>query len=363
MNFKVGNNMIPSYLESIILQCLLRINGERTVYSVYHLISGKKSSQTIQDGHLFGISKYYRTYTVISREEYDRIMLTFEEIGFIEIKQSNGEYELRERAGEMLERYRKQFPAVQHVNGFQFHGVEKDFWKKFSLIFQVLSNNVHGNNKYFSVQRDRAVQQWVKSFLFQHKDWKSLSLLLYAEMNKLLSQLLDEHGKVFLLKLSGYHRVGYSNSQIASLLDLEETYVHYLFVDVLHFLLAHTAARPESFPILNAICNRMEERHQLPLTRSSLTTLSYLKRGYTIEEIAQARELKRNTIEDHLVELVFHGEDIDLSPIISNNQIEYILRIATNMQTRQLKVIKQALPDTVSYFLIRLALAKGGTLE
>lgn len=361
MNDKVGTDMIHSYLESLIIQCLMQIKGERTVYSVFHLITGKKSSQTIQDGHLFAITQYYRTYTSISREGYDQMIASLHERGFIAIKQSNGEYELQDQASRALRQYRTHFPLVCNVNGLLFHGKDQEFWKRMSLVFQVLSNSMHGNNKYYTVQRDRDVQTWVKAFLFRQKDWRMLSVSLYAEIKNVLSKLSENHGKVFLLKLSGYHRFGYSNAQIARLLNLDESYVHYLFIDVLHYMLS--IAGTGSSPILATIGDLKEDSNQLPLTRSTLTTLSYLKRGYSIEEIAQVRGLKSNTIEDHIVEMIFHGERIDISSIITNEQIEQILSVADQMQTRQLKLLKRALPDSFSYFLIRLALAKGEKLQ
>ena len=357
MNDKVGTNMIDSYLESLILECLLRIKGERTVYSVFHLITGKKSSQTIQDGHLFGVTPYYRTYTSLTREDYNRIIASLQEKGLLVVTQDNGEYELRSRSSEVLREYRTVFPLVKHINGLLFHGKDQEFWKRFSLIFQVLSQNVHGNNKYFTVQREKDIQIWVKAFLYRQRDWKALSVLLYAEIQNVLSAFLNLHGEVFLLKLSGYHRVGYSNGQIANMLQVDETYVHYLFLDVLHKMLEQ--ASTGSVPILASISEMQEKTNQLPLTRSTLTTLSYLKRGYTIEEIAHARGLKANTIEDHIVEMVFHGENIDISSIISDEQMRIILDTADQMQTRQLRMLKEALPDSISYFLIRLALAKG----
>lgn len=361
INDKVGTDMIHSYLESLIIECLLQIKGERTVYSVFHLITGKKSSQTIQDGHLFGITQYYRTYPSISREEYDQMIASLQERGFIVIKQSNGEYELQDKVYEAFQQYRPHFPLVRNVNGLLFHGKDREFWKRFSLVFQVLSNSVHGNSKYYTVQRDRDVQTWVKAFLYRHKDWKTLSVSLYAEIDNVLSKLSENHGKIFLLKLSGYHRVGYSNEQIARLLNVDASYVHYVLIDALHYMLS--VAEVSSFPVIATISDSKKHSNQLPLTKSTLTTLSYLKRGYSIEEVAQARGLKSNTIEDHIVEMIFHGEKIDISSIITNEQIQQILSIADQMQTRQLKLLKQALPDSFSYFLIRLALAKGEKLQ
>ena len=60
-----------SYIESIILNCLKQLNGERTIYSIYHLLKGKKTSQTIQDAHLFEITHYFGVYQWFTREDLE----------------------------------------------------------------------------------------------------------------------------------------------------------------------------------------------------------------------------------------------------------------------------------------------------
>src|SRR3954466_12998281 len=61
-------------IESIILYSINQLNSERTIYSIYHLLKGKKSSQTIQDAHLFSLKKFFRIFESLTRESFDKII-------------------------------------------------------------------------------------------------------------------------------------------------------------------------------------------------------------------------------------------------------------------------------------------------
>jgi uncharacterized protein YpbB len=58
-------------IENILLYCLKQLNGERTIYSIYHLLNGKKSSQTLQDAHLFSLKRYFGILESLTRESFD----------------------------------------------------------------------------------------------------------------------------------------------------------------------------------------------------------------------------------------------------------------------------------------------------
>jgi len=62
------------YIESIILFCIKQLNGERTIYSIYHLLKGKKSSQTIQDAHLYELKPFFRIYHLLTRESLEEVI-------------------------------------------------------------------------------------------------------------------------------------------------------------------------------------------------------------------------------------------------------------------------------------------------
>ncbi len=352
--------MLRSYLEAIILDSLMRIKGERTVYSVFHVLAGKKSSQTIQDIHLYEIAKYFRTYPTMKREDFQHIIAYFEEQGLIEVNHEKGEYRLAPKSRCVLDDFYRKNPVLTYLNGFKHHNTSMLFWKRFSLLFQVLSNVVHRNGTYYCIQRDLAIQNWVKDFLFHHKSIKNMPALLHHELQELLSTVSDQHAVVFLLKLSGYQRIGYSHKQIADQLRMNESDVYYTFLHVLHRMLQQVEERPTSLLGLLGDDLRIGASSQ---TNSSMVTYKYLKYNLTIDQIAEKRHLKRNTIEDHIIELVINRVINDISAYVSDELAGRIICIATEGNTRQLKAIKQALLNRVSYFQIRLALAKGGSLD
>ncbi|MEH6942292.1 helix-turn-helix domain-containing protein [Bacillus sp. JJ722] len=352
--------MLHSYLEAIILQSLVQINGERTVYSVFHVLYGKKSSQTIQDIHLYNIPEYFRTYPTISREEFQSMIQYFNEMDWIQLKDEKGEYAVTSRSKMALDEFYLKKPMLSHINGFKYHNQVALFWKRFSLLFQVLSNSAHKNSKYYCVQRDLAIQSWVKRFLIQHKNREQLIKQLHDEMYEILIKVPDFQANVFLLKLSGSKRIGYSNKQIADLLTLNEIDVYYLFVDTLHCFLSIVEENPNG--VLASIGAGLLVDGASMITNSSMITFKYVKNGFSIDVIANKRRLKRNTIEDHIVELVINRTVTNISNYVSDEWVEQIINTANENKTRQLKQIKQALSDQVSYFQIRLALAKGGAL-
>ncbi len=58
-------------IQYTLLHCLKQLNGERTVSSIYYLLKGKRSSQTLQDGNMFRISFLFGIYKSLNRNDYD----------------------------------------------------------------------------------------------------------------------------------------------------------------------------------------------------------------------------------------------------------------------------------------------------
>jgi ATP-dependent DNA helicase RecQ len=80
--------------------------------------------------------------------------------------------------------------------------------------------------------------------------------------------------------------------------------------------------------------------------------------GKTLEEIAAERKLKISTIENHLTRAVQEGYTIKWERFLSPTDEEQILKVAQEKGTEKLRIIKDNLPDSISYFTIRMALLK-----
>ncbi len=351
--------MVRPYINDLILHCLFRLKGERTVHSVYHLLSGKKSSQTIQDCRIFHLAVYFSTLPLLERNVFNKAVSELEKDGIIVLQDEKGNYLLHDKSLKILEEFHKGQKRLTHLNGYLYHRSAQMHWRRFALLFQVLSNSVHQNKKYYAVDRDITVQSWVKSWIGRNKhNLTAVTASLHDELQQLLMppEILDMQAEIFIRKCSGFHRVGYNNNQIKSQLELDETEVHYLFLDTLHFLFRSAFEEADRYPVLSSIFT--DER--VTLTKSSAETWYYLKQGYSIEEIVRIRRLKKNTIEDHIVEIALQSPNFDVSPFLNNELYAAIQRVITDKGTRQLKLIKQELPADVSFFQIRLAFIKGG---
>ena len=93
------------------------------------------------------------------------------------------------------------------------------------------------------------------------------------------------------------------------------------------------------------------------LTKSTKKTNELLKKGYTIEEIAEFRNLKTSTIEDHIVEIALNSDNFSIDDFVNKQNEKNILDAAHQIKSKQLKKIKIIVP-AAKYFEIRLVLAK-----
>jgi len=112
-----------------------------------------------------------------------------------------------------------------------------------------------------------------------------------------------------------------------------------------------------------------EEQRQPPKAPTTETTKELLLSGMTIEDIAEERELKENTIANHIELLIAQYPDLDISHIQPSSKIidkveKAVEKIRSRKKTSdldekgnvKLKPIFQELKEKVDYKDIRLAL-------
>lgn len=87
-------------------------------------------------------------------------------------------------------------------------------------------------------------------------------------------------------------------------------------------------------------------------------TLERYRAGESIESIAAARDLKPTTVQNHLVQLYAEGADLDISPLVSESEIERVSSALRYLEAPyRKKSIYEYLDGTVAYPQIDLALA------
>ncbi len=344
-----------SYLQAIVLLCLHHLKGERTIYSVLHILNGKKSSQSIQDIHLFQLKPFFGTVPELYRDKYNEIIeslvkenLVTLDTDFFAKLTTNGEKKLTQY-------YEKHFKPKQLEN-VHFGSRVYTFWRRLSLIIQCLSNLTNKEKSFFPIQRNPDIQRWVKGFLREFPDSNKISIQLYNELFQLLDGQ-EEDPNILVLRLTGFQDVGLTDIQLAHQLEIDIYEYRFRFITFLHNLANGIVTNKTDFPILSRILDHSEI--QSVFTLSTEKTYHLLKRGHTLQEISVLRNLKESTIEDHIVEIAIQDNNFSLVNFISNEEIENVDKVVKDIGSKKLKSIRIYLPN-LTYFQIRLALAKLG---
>jgi uncharacterized protein YpbB len=68
--------------------------------------------------------------------------------------------------------------------------------------------------------------------------------------------------------------------------------------------------------------------------------------------------LKVATIEDHFVEIALREKEFSIEMFMEKEKMEKVTKVIEALQTRKLRVLKQAVGEEISYFEVRLVLAR-----
>ncbi len=349
--------MKNSFLSMIILYCLHKINGERTVYSILHLLNGKKSSQTIQDAHFFHLTSFFCTFPLLKRVELEMLIDLLKKQGFIS-QYKEQSYYVTPVGVKRLSEYFKSNPIPANLNGWKYHNLAVVFWERLSLAVQVISQLKNHNSKYLPIQKSKELHQWLKDYLYKRKLSKDeLADQLYDELVGCLETIDDLDPSILVKRLTGYQIIGLTESQAADQFDMDVDAYHIQFLGLLHYMLERVGTKQRDFPLLSYMIE--DKKRDASLTESSHRTLNLLQSGYTLDEIAHMRNLKKNTIEDHLVEIALNIPYFDVSAFVNLDKQQKIKKAINSVTSKQLKHIRELVPDA-DYFEIRLVLAQGG---
>jgi uncharacterized protein YpbB len=345
-----------TYLSYVILYCFLQINGERSIYSVFHILKGKKSSQSIQDAHIFHLQPFFLSLPKLKRPYFNQKVKELEKAGLIALGESENAIVTPEGSNTVKEHFLGGDTFPSDMNGLIYGDQTRLFWMRLSLLVQVLSNAKRQENLYFPVQRNKHIQEWVKNCIRTNPDSDNLSSLLLKELTALLN-IQSSDPSILVYRLTGYKDYGWTELQVAERLDMDVEEFRFRFLNLLHGMLSEIERDNSEYPLLYSISLKSDHRQNLTISTSK--TYDLYKKGHSLEEISRIRKLKVNTIEDHVIELILTQEDLAIEPFITQEEYVKVLKVMKEAQTKRLKPIKEKLPQ-LTYFQIRVAIAKAG---
>ncbi|SER14114.1 Uncharacterized protein YpbB [Gracilibacillus ureilyticus] len=337
----------------ILLHCIKALKAERSLANIFYLLTGKKSTQTIQDSHLYNLTDYFGVYRSLKRVDFNNAIdnlvqksyIVYNKQGFAQLSDA-GKYHLTVQA--------QQYQDL-HFRGMVFERMAPPFLATLILLIQTATNIFVNNYRFIPVIDNSSAQSNVKQFLKQ-KDLDISILLrdLYGDLYKCftVNRLPQSSIEIFTDHITSAKEIGLSQHQLASKYIMTKEDVHCYLMNVVHLMLDESK-HPDKYNVFPYIINQQSD---LPVTESALATYKLYSRGHTIGEIAAYRSLKESTIQDHIIEIAY-AEKVEWTRHMGTEIYNTISEVMEKTNTKQLKILKSLLPEHISYFQIKLVIA------
>ncbi|WP_157724856.1 helix-turn-helix domain-containing protein [Virgibacillus phasianinus] len=340
--------------DGIILESSLRFNRSRTCSAIYHLISGRKSIQTVQDSHIYQLRNLYGINRSLHKHDYDKKVAAMVSDQLLELHESMGCL-VTSKGIAWLKEHNKSL-KLHEFNGIMYHTSSPIFHDRLLLLIQTMSNSCNNYYSFIPINDKTPIMRWVKT-IFQQLNHQRESFFqqLYKELYQLMDSFSDEEASMYVDHLSGYHHYGKSTDQLAHDYDKEKIDIPFILERMNHSLLGNIYRDPARFPALKMLLKDL--RNNQFITNSAKQTFQLLKENYSIEDIGQIRKLKENTVYDHIVEVALFTDNFPIIEYVSEQEHSQIMAAIKSENTYKLKAIKEMIDRDISYFQIRLVLA------
>lgn len=337
----------------LILHCIKQIKGERSLSAIHHTLTGKKSSQTFQDMQAYDIAFAFGSYRSLHRDQLEQEVRALAQDDLIQIHNRN--LHLTMKGEEYLAANWDQYP-FSWLGGIHYHYMEQVYWSRLLLFVQTASHMVASQHNFIPVEEKQDILEWVKKkYKETMPDLRHYMQQLYEELHTILADMPEYLAELVVYRMSGLHRFGLSKAQLAAKFQCSIHDISVLLTAVIHYQLEHILHKAAPYPVLYSFC--IDIQKQIPLTQSARKTREWLQKGQPLERIAQIRNLKQSTIQDHVIEIAIQDPGFSVEGFVPINAAHDISHKANELNTNRLKIIKEALDDQYSYFQIRLVLA------
>lgn len=338
----------------LLLLCLQRIQSQRTVSSIYHLLKGKKSIQTIQDSYLFKISNLFGVYPTLNRNEFDREILTLERKQYIKTNGQENIATLTEDGLDYLEVLESNFSPL-YFNGLKLEREPEKLLQIIYLLTQTTSYLATKQNRFLPIIDDVDTQKVVKQYIKgTNLSMEETLAKIHDDLIKALTIFSPNVSELIVDTFTTPRQTGQTSFQLADKYKMSVQDIHLHIHHFAHYIYQqYTSGR--LFQYLTFVYSR--EQESTVLTSSAKQTLTLFKKGFGISDIAHLRKLKTATIEDHIIELIYAVDKFDWQRFITKDMFQMIRNVIEDKQTVKLKILKNSLPEDITYFQIKLGLA------
>ena len=232
-------------------------------------------------------------------------------------------YLLTNKGREICEKYFSQHYYPQKIKRFTYTNVRAPFWNSYQLFTQAFSEFSYQNNKYIPIVKHPSHQENVRQ-LFQQFHLNKKQLLQYwsKEQEFIFKQMDDHFAEALANQLTGHEFIGKTRAQLSQSYEMTALEFDFYFKDGLEETLQIIHTNKKELPLNNEILNILHQKTYYGLSASTYETYRLLKKGWNLSEIAKQKEIKENTVKEHILEIAFVFESFPYKAFIPSKIYE-----------------------------------------
>jgi len=340
-------------IDYLILKVYSHMKEERTLYGVFHLLKGKQSIQTVQDAHLYNLTAFYGIYKDLTIKEYNLILQNLIKKQFIEITNDSDKYIITHKGREFLTE--NKYSKLKFY-GMQYNNVAPAFYKRLLLFIQVWTNSNQKSVKYVPIVENIYVEDFIKRLYKERRTKVKEDIInLYSELSTILKTIPDKYALIYVERLTGYKYFGLSIDQLSQKYKLSRHTVELIITYVNHQIIFAINENELKYKLLRLLVRDIINNNHLTISASK--TYQLFKQNKSLQDIANIRNLKLNTIYDHIIEIALYDINFKINKFVTNEEANEIINYVETFKTFKLKEIKENISEHITYFQIRLVLA------
>ncbi|MBE5661927.1 helix-turn-helix domain-containing protein [Staphylococcus sp. SS21] len=304
-------------MQHIIKTALQQTFNYKTNKSIYNILVGKKSHQTFFDACSQQQLSLYHSLPLLKYPSFELFL-------------------------ENINEFDSEVEIALHPR-FTFESMVQTF-QSMQLLVQTMSNIKQQSFQFVPISQNNKIQETVK-IVYNYIKENDLQSDFENELHHLF-EAISLKGPCYLhYYLQGYDEVMYTRQQVSL---IEQISQQQLFEYEMNNLVAMMFE-------LEKIEYTILSRLIIKPTLSNQTFITYTKllENFTMENIAEQQQVKINTIEDHVLEILIKGYMSNYDDYIDDELLQQFLNFYNSHRGERLKYYKEKF-DSLSYFQIKV---------
>ncbi|GAA0296935.1 uncharacterized protein YpbB [Gracilibacillus halotolerans] len=338
----------------LLLLSIQKIQAQRTISSIYHLLKGKKSIQTIQDSYLFNLSFLFGVYSKLERRDFDEAILQLHKRHYLLFLDNENIATLTDEGAKYLEQLERKYTPL-YFDGMKYDKQPEKLLQIIYLLTQTTTYLASNQNRFLPIIDDMNAQKAVKKYLKETNiSMEETVINIYQDLKQALTIFPTTTSEMIVDTLTTPRQTGLTSFQLADKYSMSTDDIHLHIMHFGHYIVQQSHSG-QLFQYLTYFLAK--EQSTKVLTYSAKQTLTLLQKGYSLTEVAHIRKLKIATIEDHIIEIIYCNDSFNWAEFLSEEMLSMISTVIDKTQTVKLKLLKNQLPEDFTYFQIKLGLA------